>query len=196
MKRSEVPVEQTWDLGLIYDSPEKAWQDAEELKKLTDKAVEEYKGKLTDAKAIVSCLHLHEQMNELAVRFSDYFGLSMETDFTNNEAVSNANKAESLVTDFLTKTSFIESEIVEADEEVLKEAVEKGGSVSKRLEKILRGKPHTLTPETEKVLATLGEFMETPYTVYNQAKLSDMRFDDFAVNGKEYPLSYSLFEDN
>lgn len=37
--------------------------------------------------------------------------------------------------------------------------------------------------------------MSTPYDVYLQTKLSDMRFDDFEVNGKTYPLGYSLFED-
>ncbi|MGX8774764.1 MAG: oligoendopeptidase F, partial [Bacillota bacterium] len=195
MKRSEVPVEQTWNLGLIYKSPEEAWRDAEELKKLADQAEKEYKGNLKDAKAIVSCLHQLERMNELAVRFSDYFGLAMETDLTNAEAVSNANKADSIVTDFHTKTSFIESEILEADSTVLEEAIKIGGSVSIYLKKMLRRKPHVLQPETEKVLAALGDFMETPYSVYRQAKLSDMRFDAFAVNGKDYDLSYALFEE-
>ena len=125
MKRNEVPIEQTWDLGLIYNSPDEAWQDAEELQRLTDKVEAEYKGNLKDAQSIVDCLHLYERMHELAVRFSDYFGLAMETDFTNGEAVSNANKAERLVTNFQAKTSFIESEILEADESVLKEAIEK-----------------------------------------------------------------------
>ena len=195
MKRTEVPVSQTWDLSLIFKSTEEAWQTAEELKTLADKAEKEYKGNLKDAKSIVDCLHLYEQMNELAVRVSDYFELGMETDYTNTENVSNANKAESLMTDFFTKTSFIESEILEADEDVLKEAIENGGTVTIYLKKMLRRKPHTLKPETEQVLAALGEFMETPYSVYKQAKLSDMRFDDFTAGGKSHPLSYSLFED-
>ena len=148
MKRSEVPVSQTWDLSLIFKSAEEAWQTAEELKALADKAEKEYKGNLRDAKSIVDCLHLYEQMNELAVRVSDYFELGMETDYTNTENVSNANKAESLMTDFFTKTSFIESEILEADEEVLKEAIKNGGTVSIYLKKMLRRKPHTLSPET------------------------------------------------
>ena len=195
MKRNEVPIEQTWDLGLIYNSPDEAWQDAEELQRLTDKVEAEYKGNLKDAQSIVDCLHLYERMHELAVRFSDYFGLAMETDFTNGEAVSNANKAERLVTNFQAKTSFIESEILEADESVLKEAIEKGGTVSRYIQKMLRRKPHTLDPETEKTLAALGEFMSAPYQIYNQAKLSDMRFDAFAAGSKDYPLSYALFEE-
>lgn len=195
MKRSEVPVGQTWDLSLIYPSQEDAWQEAEELIRLADKAEQDYKGNLKDAASIVDCLHLFERMSELAFRFSAYFELDRETDYTNNESVSNANKAESLVTDFLTKTSFIESEILEADENVLQEAVRSGGTVSNYLRKMLRKKPHTLQPETEKVLAALGEFMSAPYQVYNQAKLSDMRFAKFSVDGNEYPLGYALFED-
>ena len=195
MKRSEVPVEQTWDLGLIYKSTEDAWKDAEELRRLTEKVENEYKGNLTDAKSIVDCLHIYEDMSALADRFCIYFSLARETDYSDREAVSNANRAESMVTDFMTKTSFIESEILEAPDEVLEEAVREGGSVSLYLKKLIRKKPHILQPETEKALAALGEFMETPYEVYNQAKLSDMRFDDFEVNGKKYPLSYSLFED-
>ena len=194
-KRSEVPAAQTWDLGLIYRSPEEAWREAEELIRLADKAEQDYKGNLKDAASIVDCLHLFERMSELAFRFSAYFELDRETDYTNNESVSNANKAESLVTDFLTKTSFIESEILEADENVLQEAVRSGGTVSNYLRKTLRKKPHTLQPETEKVLAALGEFMSAPYQVYNQAKLSDMRFAKFSVDGNEYPLGYALFED-
>ena len=195
MKRSEVPLDQTWDLSLIYKNSQDAWKDAEELKKLADKAEKAYKGKLSDADTILDCLRLYERMNEMAARVSMYFGLDMETDYTNSENVTNANKAESIIIDCMTKTSFIESEIVEADSNVLEEAIRDGGSLSMFLKKLLRRKPYMLQPETEKVLAALGEFMETPYQVYNQAKLSDMRFDNFTVNGKEYPLSYALFED-
>ena len=195
MKRSEVPVDQTWDLSMIYKTPEEAWKDTEKIKELAEKAEKEYKGKLKDAKTIVDCLHLYERMNELANKFSHYFELDMETDFSNARLVADANKAERIITDCFTRTSFIESEIVEADSSVLEEAVKNGGSVSMYLSKILRRKPHMLQPETEKVLAALEEFMSTPYTVYNQAKLGDMRFDSFTVNGKEYPLSYALFED-
>lgn len=195
MKRNEVPEEQTWDLGLIYKSPEDAWQEADKQLKLAERLEQDYKGKLNDAQSIVDCLHLYEDMCAAADRFCIYFSLDRETDYSNAEAVSNANKAESIVTDIMTRTAFIESEILEADDDVLEEAVKKGGTVSIYLRKLIRRKPHVLQPETEKVLAALGEFMETPYEVYNQAKLSDMRFSDFTVNGRSYPMTYSLFED-
>ena len=195
MKRSEVPVNMTWDLGLIYKSPEDANRDAEEVTKLSKKAEKEYKGKLKDAKTIVECLHLYERMSELADKVSQYYGLAMETDFTDSEAVAKSNKADSILTDAFTRTSFIDTEVVTADDAVLEEAVATGGTVANYIKDLLRSKPHLLSAETEEVLTALSDFMHTPYDVYLQAKLSDMRFDDFTVNGKTYPLGYSLFED-
>ncbi len=195
MKRSEVPVNMTWDLGLIYKSPEAAWEDAHEVEKLADKVEKDYKGKLNTADAIVECLHLCEKLEEIAGKVGGYFSLAMETDYTNAEGVANMNKASKILTESMTKITFVENEIIEADAGVLEEAVSKGGTVSGKLKKIIRAKAHYLNPETEKALAALSDFMDTPYDVYNQAKLSDMKFDDFVINGKSYPLGYALFED-
>ncbi|MCR5767125.1 MAG: oligoendopeptidase F [Lachnospiraceae bacterium] len=195
MKRSEVPVNLTWDLSLIYKSPEEGWKAADELLALGRKVEEEYKGRLKDTKSIVDCLHICEKMSDISGRVNNYFGLDMETDYSDSEKVANANKASSIAIEAFTMTSFVDSEIIEADSAVLEEAIKIGGSVSEKLRKILRAKAHYLNPETEKALTALEEFMDTPYDVYNQAKLSDMRFDDFTVNGKTYPLGYSLFED-
>ena len=121
MKRSEVPAEQTWDLGLIYRTREEAWKDAEKAGKLADEAEEKYKGRLTDAKTIVDCLHLYEEMSMLADKVYIYFSLGMETDYSDAEGVADANRAEGMMTDLQTKTSFIESEVLDADDDVIRE---------------------------------------------------------------------------
>ena len=64
------------------------------------------------------------------------------------------------------------------------------------LAEILRNKAHRLSPETERAISALSQTFSAPYQIYNMAKLADMKFDSFTVNGKEYPLGYSLFEDN
>ena len=105
MKRSEVPVNLTWDLSLIYKTPEEAWAAADELTSLSDKIESEYKGKLKDAKSIVDCLHLCEKMDEISGRVGNYFGLDMETDYSDSEKVANSDKADSIATEAYTKTS-------------------------------------------------------------------------------------------
>lgn len=195
MKRSEVPVKETWDLSLIYKDEAKAWADLDELGQLASDIEKTYLGKLNNAKSIVECLKKVERMYEICSLAINYFQLAMEVDFTDAKAVSNFSKVRSMVTSAFTKISFTENEIVEAPEDELKEAIKIGGTVSEKIKKILHSKPHMLNPETEKALVSLQDFMDTPYRVYNQAKLSDMKFDDFTVNGKTYPLGYALFED-
>ncbi len=195
MKRSEVPVKETWDLSLIYKNPEDAWKDLEEAVSIAGKVEKEYKGNLKSAKNIVDCMHLCERIDELTYRAGNYFSLDMETDYSNTEAVAKCTKAMSMANDASAKVSFVNSELVRAADSELEEAVKTGGTVSHRIEEIIRWKPYLLSTETEKALADLADFMNTPYNVYNQAKLSDMRFDNFTVNGKEYPLGYALFED-
>ena len=76
MKRSEVPAEQTWDLGLIYKSQEDAWKEADKQTAAAEQLEHDYKGKLNDAKSIVDCLHRYEEMSAAADRFCIYFPLT------------------------------------------------------------------------------------------------------------------------
>lgn len=50
--------------------------------------------------------------------------------------------------------------------------------------------------ETYKGKLDTSERINAPYELYHIVKLSDMRFDSFEVDGVEYPLGYSLFEDD
>ena len=64
------------------------------------------------------------------------------------------------------------------------------------LEDLIAKKAHMLSPETEKVLAALDRSFGVPYDVYNTLKLADIAFDPITVDGKEYPMGYSLYEDD
>jgi len=78
----------------------------------------------------------------------------------------------------------------------LKETMEKTENFRVVLEDILRSKPYKLHREVEKTLAYLDPVLEAPYQIYNQAKLADLSFPNFTVEGKEYPLSFVLFEND
>src|SRR5699024_9210452 len=64
------------------------------------------------------------------------------------------------------------------------------------LEDILDKKPFTLSPETEEVIAALGEVHSAPYTIYQRSKSSDMQFDPIVdEDNQELPMSFALYED-
>ncbi|MBO4839263.1 MAG: oligoendopeptidase F [Lachnospiraceae bacterium] len=194
--RKDVPVEETWDLSLIYPTEEAFQADVERARQLADDLCEKFQGKLTGADAIVRCMDEYEEYLKAMVLTGDYAGLAVEVDYTDGAAMERSRRIQSLYAELDSRLTFIRSEILQQPEAVIEEAAEKSVKAKNYLRDILREKPYVLSPETERVLAAFSQTFETPYEVYNIAKLADMKFPSFTVNGKEYPLGYSLFEDD
>ncbi len=195
-QRKDVPVEETWDLSLIYKSDEEYQKDVQDIKNICDKVESTYKGKLNNADAIVACMNQMERLEELFALCGNYTSLAVSVDYTNAVNVQNDAKFSMLYSDVAARLSFVNSEIVEQSEDVINEAIAKAKGSKNYLKEILRGKPHKLHPEAERVLAAFSRVLNAPYPTYEQTKLADMQFENFEVNGKEYPLGYSLFEDD
>ena len=194
--RKDVPAELTWDLSLIYPSEEEMMKDVEKAKAIAAEIVEKYRGNLNTADNIIACLEKMEEGEKLMILAGSYTGLAVEVDYYDTANQEKSNRMMSLSAELSAELSFVESEILEAPDEVLDEAIEKAEGCKLRLQDIKRQKAHQLNKETEKALAALSQTFETPYEVYNMAKLADMKFDSFTVDGKTYPLGYSLFEDD
>ena len=194
--RNEVPVGLTWDLSLIYASEEDMYRDAEKLKQLTEKMEQTWKGKLTTPKAINACLDDFREVYRLATLTGNYCDLAVSVDYYNTHNQDRNDRISRLITEVMSRLSFVKSEISQQSNEVLSESVRIAKENRLWLEDVLRDKPHQLSPETERVLSALSQAMNVPYQIYNMAKLADMKFPPFTVKGKEYPLGYSLFEDD
>ena len=194
--RNEVPVGLTWDLSLIYASEEDMYRDAEKLKQLTEKMEQTWKGKLTTPKAINACLDDYREVYRLATLTGNYCDLAVSVDYYNTHNQDRNDRISRLITEVMSRLSFVKSEISQQSSEVLSESVRIAKENRLWLEDVLRDKPHQLSPETERVLSALSQAMNVPYQIYNMAKLADMKFPPFTVKGKEYPLGYSLFEDD
>ena len=195
-KRNEIPEELKWDTSRIFKDSEDLKANLEKFKKLTDEIEADYKGKLTDADKINECLEKYNQWIIMADHLINYTNLNVAVDHTNSEA----KKEEALVMATFamanSRMSFIDSELADAPEVLINDAI-KTATVGKcHLQNIEREKPHRLSPETEAAMEALREAFRAPYNIYETSKLADMHFDDFEVNGKKYPLGYSLFEDN
>lgn len=194
--RKDVPLEETWDLSLIYDTEEAYQTDIVKLKALADEICEKYQGKLTTAEAILTCLDKYEEFLILSGWVSSYAGLAVEVDYLDGAALERDRRNQAMFAEIESRLSFIRSEILEQPAQVLEKAVSQATRSKGYLADILREKPHILSAETERVLAAFQQSFGTPYEIYNITKLADMKFPSFTVKGKEYPLGYSLFEDD
>ncbi len=193
--RSEIEEQFTWDLTTIFKTEE-------EMQTMLDKAVEsskaiekEYKGKLNTSEMINKCLDELKDITQKVTLVGTYASLAVSVDQTNVENMSIQMKISNIMSELSSRLSFIESEIIQASEEVIANAIESSEENSHFLKDIMRNKEHALHPEVERVLSSLSSTLNAPYQLYNRAKLADMDFGTFTVDGKEYPLSFGLFED-
>ena len=193
--RKDVPVNETWDLSLIFAAEADFEAVVEKAKALADTLEKTYKNALTTPESIAECLALYEELEILLYQTTSYTSLAVSVDYTDTEAQKKDAKMTALAAEIGSRLSFIESEIADAPEELIRAAMDKTGRAKHYLAEILREKPHRLSAETEKVLAALSPVFNAPYDIYHMTKLADMKFGSFTVNGREYPLGYSLFED-
>ncbi|MCD4712388.1 MAG: oligoendopeptidase F [Clostridiales bacterium] len=198
LHRSEVPVETTWDLTALFPSDE-AW--LEQLKKteaLFDDLLK-YKNKFCENGSVVfEAMSLLETAYTQMVQLGTYSSLRQAEDGTNSKNQENSMIFATFSTGILAKITFINSEITaleDSEYNALFESEPKLKVFQLYLDDLYKEKSHMLTPESEKVLASLGEITSAPYRIYSISKAADMTFDDFADStGKSYPNSFALYE--
>lgn len=194
--RKDIPAELTWDLSSIYKTEEELNQDIEKVKALSKHIIQDYRGNLDTPAKINACLDDFREVSRLLTLINHYCDLAVSVDYYDTCNQERNERNSNLISQILSSLSFINSEISEQDESTLSEAIAAATENKHFLEDILREKPHRLQPETERVLAALSKTINTPYQIYNMTKLADMKFSPFSAAGKEYPLSYTLFENN
>jgi len=193
--RKDVEQSLTWDLSAIYATEEQYNLAVKELQGLALMVERDYKGKLNAPSNINDCLDKMREIAQLMYLTGSYSNLAVSVDHTNDENQDRFMKFMNIASDIESKLSFVKSEIIQADEKIIEDAIIESKENSNYLKDIKRDKEHALHPEVERVLAALSGTLDAPYSIYERAKLADMSFNNFTVDGAEYPLSFGLFED-
>lgn len=193
-KRSEVPVNETWDLTAIYPG-KKAWKaDMVAVRELVTQFQNNYRSKLTEAKIIIAALHDLETIYQKLSWIEHYAFLPQTTDMTNPEynqmLVENDNLQAAITADL----SFFKTEVLTNPVSLLDQVAE----IEPQFAPVVRHwkveKPHQLSPEVEKTLATLSPTLNSSERIYTTARAADWDMEDFEVDGKTYPMSFVLYE--
>jgi len=192
--RSEVNVEETWNLQDLFKSEDDYQTALSELLTDVDTFHSKFKGQIKDSDSAIQVLKEYATIYEKFTPIGAYASLAFSTDQTNNEEQMRSGKFSSVAASVSSKLSFVDSELLELSMDVLKDAMNKSGDFAHYLKELIRQKPYQLHPEVEKTLAAYSSTFSAPYGLYNTTKMVDLSFEDFEVNGKKYPLSYVLFE--
>ncbi len=194
LERKDVDLNLTWDLSGIFTNEEDFEAAVERGQALAGEIEGQYKGNLTEPGLINKCLDQLKELYQISIQTGSYAYLQVATDQTNVENQMRQMKIGNISSEIGSRLSFIDSELIEVDEEILKKAMEESEENKGYLKEILRQKEYALHPEVERVLSALSPVLGSPYGIYNKAKLADMDFGHFHVEGKDYPLSFVNFE--
>lgn len=194
IKRSEVPVQETWNLEDLFATETDYTAAIEDLKAFVDDAATSLEGSIADVNSAIKAIEVTEKIQEKMVPIGTFANLASSVDQTNTENQMRSANFGALAATIATKLSFVTSDLLALDEAVLKEAQNVKPEYKNFIDKLLVQKPHQLHPQAEKALAAFGATFNAPYELYNTTKLVDMQFPDFEVDGQSYPMSYNLFE--
>lgn len=195
-KRSTVPVQETWDTALIFSTSQDYLDALKDYSQQVATFEATYKGQLTTLATITAALRDFEGLMTYQSRLLHYAILNFDVDKLNPAVASQSNEFDLVSARTRPQLSFLESELGQADEALLKKLIAQEPQWTSFIENIIRFKPHQLHPLQEELLANLSPAFSHPYTNYETTKFEDMTFDAFEANGQTYANSYVLFEND
>ncbi|MBN2441151.1 MAG: oligoendopeptidase F [Spirochaetales bacterium] len=193
---SEIPTELTWDLTKIYLSDDEWKKDFDSVKdKLT--LLLPFKGNLrTSASTLAEFLKADDEFSRLLEKLYTYSHLKSDEDTTNSHYQGILDQITGLIHTCRAELAWVVPEIIDIDDEIMntfmKDPVLSGYTFY--LEQLLRKKPHTLSPDEEKIMAMEGEIAEIPYKVFTMLNNADIRFPEVPDgHGEMIEMSHALY---
>jgi oligoendopeptidase F len=200
LARADVPTEATWNLDDLFVD-EAAWDAEYRALDEARQTLLPFVGQLSQsAQTLLACLTLQESLRARLVRVSTFAHLRNAQDGTHPPYQAAAARVAALQARLGASDSFIDSEILAFPDQLLQQfiAAEPGlADFSVLLDELLSQRPHRLSADAERVLASLSEVLGAPYMVYSRAKSGDMQFAAFTDKaGTVYANSVNGFESN
>jgi len=195
-KRSEIKIEDTWDLTVIYKNEKEFFEDYQELEQEILEILE-YKNHLLDSsKILLEFLELSDKLERKLYKLYYYSHLNFDVDTTNDESSKLYVKSRELMTKYSEIYSFVEPELLKSDFKNVLEFIKEEKGLEKyrfNLEQVYRYKEHTLSFLEEKMLSTLGEALSASGEIYEALTDSDLTFPNIIVDSKRCEFTESNY---
>ena len=197
-KRSQVPVEMTWDLTHIYEAPAD-WETEFAALENQLPAFEKFKDTLNDAAKLLECLTLRDETGKIISKMYSWASLSKSGDNADPQAQARFERISGLYSRRAAATSFIEPEILTIPAAELAQMIadESGLKLYEYyFETLERTRAHTRSGEVEQVLAQLAETRGACQQAFRMFDNADLKFPGVQdENGEEKQLTHGNYID-
>ncbi|MFZ2359834.1 MAG: oligoendopeptidase F [Anaerolineae bacterium] len=177
--RSEIPVEQTWDLASVYATPAD-WEAAcAELKaQLPELAA--FRGRLAEGPAtLLAFLEPMQAAGVLLGKIFIYASNGASVDTGDQVAAARAGQARTLMANYAAAVAFFDPELVAIGLDKVESWIEATPDLaffSHYVDRLRRRQAHVRSGEVEEVLALTGDPFSGPFSIYGMLNNADMAF--------------------
>ena len=195
MNRSDVRVEDTWDLSKLFSSVSE-FNNTYDMVKVEIEGFIKYKDyDLTNKNNLLEVMDKSYEIERVLDRLSAYTSLLFDEDTTNSESLSLKGRVSNLYDLYSNNSYFLVPNLLKIDYSVIKDMLsdERLKGYERVFENIFRYKKYTLSDKEEELLSKIGKMLGNNYDTYEMIKDADISFDSIIVDGKEQELNNSNY---
>ncbi|HKS70015.1 MAG TPA: oligoendopeptidase F [Ktedonobacterales bacterium] len=196
-RRSEIPVEHTWNLATIFPT-DAAWEsDFSKVQGMLP-SIEAFQGRLGESGAsMLDAFKTRDTAYELWGRLFVYANMRMHEDSGNSTYQGLADRATTLGNDLNTASAYMTPEILAIPQERVDAFVANtpGLDLYKHaLDEINRQRPHVLSAEMEAMLAQTAELGNAPEHIFELLNNADLKFPAIQdEHGQEVQITHGNY---
>lgn len=192
-RRTEIPVEYTWNLESIFASNDEWEQQFQTLQQRIPE-LEALKGTLSQSgDALLKVLQTRDAIFEPMERLYVYASMRRDEDTTVSQYQAMADRATQLMVRASTAASYIEPEILALPQETLDRFLQETTGLqlyAQQLHDLNRKRPHIRSAEVEAVLAAAGDITSAPDDIFSMIDNADLKLPEITnEEGQQVPLT-------
>jgi oligoendopeptidase F len=176
--RSEIPVENTWDLESIF-STDDAWEEQFAAVSQQLPALSALEGTLGQSgSALAQALQLRDRVGEVLGRLMVYAIMRFHEDTTRASYQALADRVTALAAEFSAATAYVQPEILAIPPERLQQFPDTEpalGLYRHAIDEITRTRAHVRSIEVEQVLAGMLELARAPDRIFEMIENADLQ---------------------
>ena len=184
VKRSQVPVEQTWDMTTVFPSLE-AWEASFVDVSSKKDAITKYQGKLAEsADTLLVAIKSREAIMDELTRLAIYAFHRSDEDTADPVFLAMKGRLGALLAAMMGDDAWFEPEIANIPEDTLNRFIEENSDLQAYrhfFDNILREKKYQLSPKEEALLARASQIFDGADETYGILSNADMSFDSFEI---------------
>ncbi|MBN6887530.1 oligoendopeptidase F [Cytobacillus horneckiae] len=195
--RSEIPVEETWNLEDIFATDDDWNKEFDEVKALLP-GVQAFKGKLGESPdSLYDALQYQDQLLSRLVKLYTYAHMRYDQDTTNSFYQSMDDKIKGLYSMAASALAYIVPELLEIEEQTLNNFLTEKEELKlykHALEETNLQRPHVLSADQEALLAKASEVMDASSNTFGMLNNADLEFPTIQdENDEEVEITHGRF---